>query len=239
VYIDRSAYVWRSLYINYFDDPRNQGAQPTDRDWKRLVQERTRAYRIANSATASPDEIEHAAHTVTHVVETTTPGTLTSKTIAWLHLRIPLRFIWPDHTDDTPLSLTRAKLQVLKCECRIDIDDRIVSRSYVYDMRNYKRSTLYGPFLPHAPGEPVRINYVHLRHLMNVQFNNIYYSHSHSDEAEMWMPRGFNATRAMTAPASPVEGDWAGVEGEWMRFVSWMGYGNLEGAFFLHSFYYY
>ena len=61
---------------------------------------------------------------------------------------------------------------------------------------------------------------------MNVLLNNL--RDSHSDDAHVWMKRGFENTRPMTAPPSPVDGDWAGVQGDWLRFVSWVGYEELE-----------
>lgn len=61
---------------------------------------------------------------------------------------------------------------------------------------------------------------------MNVLLNNL--RDSHSDDTHVWMKRGFENTRPMTAPPSLVDGDWAGVQGDWLRFVSWVGYEELE-----------
>jgi len=102
-----------------------------------------------------------------------------------------------------------------------------MARTFVYDMRNYRRSNLYGPFMSRSfQNDTLQINYVHLRYLMNVLLNNL--RDSHSDDAYLWMKRGFENTRPMTAPPSPVDGDWAGVQGDWLRFVSWVGYEELE-----------
>lgn len=226
-YIRDNSYLWRCMYIKYFDDPWDYGQDGVD--WKVEVQRRTRAYLVANSPSPSSEDIESATQTLVDVVQTARPGASNSQTIAWLNRRIPLKFIWPEKEDN--LTLSRARLQVLKCECQTDRDERLISRSYTYDMRHYVRVNRYGPFLPQLPGEPLRLNYVHLRHIMNVQFNNMYDSHNDPDDHALWMPRGFNSTRPMTASPSPVEDDWAGVEGEWVSFVGWMGYDNLAGIY--------
>lgn len=227
-YVQLNTYVWRCLYTKYFDDPRGNGRDTVD--WRMEVQRRTRAYFVANSSSPSFEDIESTTKTLIDVVQTASPGTATSRTIAWLNRRIPLKFIWPETEDN--LTLSRARLQVLRCECQTNREDRVLSRSYVYDMRHYIRANRYGPFFPQPPGESLKLNYVHFRHIMNVQFNNMYHSHNDPEENARWMPRGFNATRAMTASPSPVEGDWAGVQGEWVSFVGWMGYDDLSGVSF-------
>lgn len=185
----------------------------------------------------SPEDTQSAIKTLVDVVQTANPGTCPSRTITWLDTKIPTKFIWQPDEGKGNLSFSRAQLQALKCEGHLDADDRLVSRAYVYDIRRYTESSLYGPFIQDEK-KAWSINYIHLRHLINIQFNNLHESHGDEENDGTFISKGFNSTRAMSAPASSVEGDWAGVEGEWIRFVCWMGYVHLEGAFpyFLYHF---
>jgi hypothetical protein len=231
-YVEDNTYVWLSLYIKYFDHPRTD-QQRSSLHWKGMVQRRTQALHVANACSASEKDTLSALDALIDVAQTAKPGPSSSQSIAWLEQHIPQTFIWvdvmPEHQHQQPLSQAQAKLQVLRCERQNGSASRLASQMYTYDMRHYRRLSQYGPFIPKRGKGPLEINYVHLWHLMNALFHNIYESHASPGDVALWMSRGFNATRAMTAPPSPVEGDWAGVEGDWVRFICWMDYGDLEG----------
>lgn len=216
-YISNNAYLWRSLYTKYFDSP--PGDKVTSIDWALEVKARTRAYLIAKSTTPSDEDCDIAAETLINVIETSTPGVSSSRTIDWLNDHIPLSKIWDNKSD----SQTLAKLHVLRWYPRKDRDERVASRSYVYDMRNYRRSSLWGPFLRRRSGAQLKPNYIHVQHLMNVHL----FPRDLAEHAT-----GFESTRAMTAPPSPAEGDWAGVVGTWIFSVTWMDYADFEGMFY-------
>lgn len=212
-------HLWRSLFKQYFDEDQQI-------DWKDDVHIRTRARLIANaSSPVSPDDVESAITTLVDVAKTAHPGTAHSNNVTWLNEHIPIKFITGEH-----LSASRAQLQVLRCEGQISTASRVVSQSYIYDTHNYKLTSLYGPFLPptrrRRVRQPLKINYTHLWHLVNAQLNSLH----HDEEGQFTPPRGFNSTRAMSAPPSTVDGDWAGVEGDWKRLGCWVPYDLLEGT---------
>jgi len=61
---------------------------------------------------------------------------------------------------------------------------------------------------------------------MDVLLNNL--RDSPSNDAHAWTEGGFENTRPMTAPPSPVDGDWAGVQGDWLRITSWLNYNEFK-----------
>ena len=233
-YIRDNVFLWKSLFAKYFDLPRELH-QSTN--WRSKVQSRIQAKHTILaffSAHVSGEELENAFKILVQMVRSAPPGRRWSKNITWLDGILTNPALWPSHSPLTSThprlsqnSQPQSELQVLECDKLGRPGDRFRARTFVYDMRNYHRSKLYGPFMPRgSQNGPLQINYVHLRYLMNVLLNNL--RDSHSDDAHVWMKRGFENTRPMTAPPSPVDGDWAGVQGDWLRFVSWVGYEELE-----------
>ena len=233
-HIRDSVFLWKSLFSNYFDLPEEHHQSI---NWKSQVQSRIQAKHAILaffSARVSGEEIENAFKILAQIARSAPPGRGWSKNITWLDGILTSLALWPSHS---PLSSahprfghnsqSQSELQVLECDKVGRPADRFKARTFVYDMRNYRRSNLYGPFTPRdSRNEPLQINYVHLKYLINVLLNNLH--DSHSDDAHVWVGRGFENTRAMTAPPSRVDGDWAGVQGDWLRFVSWVGYEELE-----------
>ena len=233
-YIRDNVFLWKSLFAKHFDLPEEPHRII---DWRSQVQSRIQAKHIILaffSVNVSGEEIEDAFKILVQIVRSAPPGRAWSKNITWLDSILTNPALWPS---DSPLTSThsqlsqhsqsQSELQVLECDQVGKPGDRFKARTFVYDMRNYTRSSLYGPFMPRdSQNEPLQINYLHLRYLMNVLLNNL--RDSHSDDAHVWMKRGFENTRPMTAPPSLVDGDWAGVQGDWLRFVSWVGYEELE-----------
>lgn len=233
IYIQDNVFLWKSLFVKYFDPPEEHQSI----NWKSQVQSRIQAkHTILSffSAHVSGEELENAFRTLIQVARSAPPGSGLSKNIAWLDAILTNPALWPSHS---PLTSTHPKLdyrsqpqpelQVLECDKLGRPGDRSRARSFVYDMRNYHRANLYGPFMPRGSlNEPFKINYVHLKYLMNVLLNNL--RDNHGDDTHVWMKRGFESSRQMTAPPSLVDGDWAGVQGDWLRFVSWVGYEELE-----------
>ena len=229
-YIRDNIFLWKTLFAKYFDLPE----EPIS--WKSQVQSRIQAKHTILaffSAHVSGEEIENAFKILVQIARSAHPGPGWSNNIIWLDRILTNPALWPSHSPLTSThpqlgqhSQSHAELQVLECDKIGRPGDRFKARTFVYDMRNYRHSNLYGPFMQQVLNEPLQINYVHLRYLMNVLLNNL--RDSHGDDAHVWMKRGFENTRPMTAPPSPLDGDWAGVQGDWLRFVSWVGYEELE-----------
>ena len=107
-------------------------------------------------------------------------------------------------------------------------------------MRNYRHSNLYGPFLPRSSqDEPLRINYVHLQYLMRVLFYDLLGDFDSGPRFRMGrkfdMEDGFGNSRPMTAPRSLMDGDWAGVQGDWGCYMTWVRYQELRSYNVRHS----
>ncbi|KAI0762746.1 hypothetical protein C8Q74DRAFT_1206311 [Fomes fomentarius] len=107
---------------------------------------------------------------------------------------------------------------------------RKASRAFVYDMRKYQPSTLWGPFRVAQDGRTVLVNWEHVEHIVNVVslklrdtcIANLGYHKK--PPYQMDALRAYSAIDAFKRP----EGDWAGVTGTWRRFVCFMDYRDLN-----------
>ncbi|CAG8749548.1 6070_t:CDS:2, partial [Acaulospora colombiana] len=104
-------------------------------------------------------------------------------------------------------------------------DSRLPSRAFVYDMRKYVEETKWGPWLS---GEDGSINWMHLWHLIDVLRHN-----AHERASDDIPNTSIEYLRAHSAPKSEDEpenqwNDWAGVQGIWLRAVSFMDYRDLH-----------
>ena len=136
----------------------------------------------------------------------------------------PLTFAHPQLSQHPQ---SQSELWILKCDRVSWPGDRLEAHTFVYDMHNYHCSNLYGPFVPcNSKDKPLRTNYIHAAHYMNILLNNLH--NSHSNDTHLWMGCGFENTQAMTVPLNPMDGDWAGVKGDWLRFIAWLGHEDLE-----------
>lgn len=107
------------------------------------------------------------------------------------------------------------------------------SRAFVYTLSNYNLQNKYGPFLPYVPvRNEYPVNWWHVDAIVNVVALNVrdcckeMMEVDASDPVLARPPMGLDAIRPHTAPRSGKEtdGDWAGVTGNWRRFVSFMDY---------------
>jgi len=248
IYIRDNGFLWKSIFEKYFDLPEEHN-QSTD--WRSKVQYRTRVKHTIlapSSVRVSYTKLQNVSKALVQIIRSAPPGRGRSKNIAWVDGILKNPAIWPPHS---PITFTHpqlsqhsqphSELQVLECDRIGRPEDRIKARTYVYDMRNYHDATLrysnctlrpddsnlYGPFIVRGSlNEPFQTNYFHLRYIMNVLLNNL--RDSPSDNAHAWIEGGFENTRPMTAPPSPVDGDWAGVQGNWLRITSWLSYNDFK-----------
>lgn len=100
------------------------------------------------------------------------------------------------------------------------IRSRTAARSFVYDMRNYHRENLYGPYADRR----AKVNWKHIENCINIIQCNL------SDLGRLWSdtrpPLELDAIRTCSAPGSHTRDprDWAGLEGTWRRYVCFMDY---------------
>ncbi|KAL4244578.1 hypothetical protein ABKN59_009949 [Abortiporus biennis] len=111
---------------------------------------------------------------------------------------------------------------------------RSESRCFVYDLRNYVSKTLWGPYRINVEGQLV-VNWEHIEHIANViQFNMKEINAPWNLLCPIYsleLTRPFSAPRAENRieidPSEFVVDDWAGIEGTWARFISFMDYREL------------
>ena len=119
------------------------------------------------------------------------------------------------------------------------------SRCFVYDLRNYTLESHWGVYrvIGTERVDENRARYIydanweHVKHCVNAVLFGIKYdgtgafAHPPNPEKLLCPPMGFNSIRAYSAPGSfdRKPGDWAGVEGMWVRYVCFMDYSDLAG----------
>jgi hypothetical protein len=242
----KDQYLWRQLFLSYpFDDPRKSTHALIDPnytvnlDWRAELQRRLVAEAVAFGREDQADERKDALETFIYVVQNALP-------VAAAHERQPsFNLLWVSNVlresrildsscqhDErclraqlsSYLSLSPQK-SYSDAASRLGLSSiRIKSRCFVYDLRNYRPESMYGPY---EPGREGNINWVHVEDIINVIWMNLL-------ELPLWIDTkpniGLEATRAYSAPGTALgsEGrkdeDWAGVEGRWRRYVCFMDY---------------
>ncbi|KAL4068391.1 hypothetical protein V8B97DRAFT_2024941 [Scleroderma yunnanense] len=241
VYGSSDQYLWREFFLSYpFDDPRrmHEGfSECPSFDWKGELQRRIRAEAIARSSQVSSEEQTNALETFLSVVRTASPvvrgyDRVPSPSLLWVVdilqstnlLQSP---IFNVHNGSQNLARLRSYLALTLDD--YDEEDmertnrmkalRGKSQCYVYDLSNYGRDNDWGPFT--QLGE---VNWVHIESIINVILSN--QTELSPRFVDIRPPCGLEATRAYSAPGAATRGmrDWAGVEGSWRRYVSFMDY---------------
>ncbi|RPD81629.1 hypothetical protein L226DRAFT_3085 [Lentinus tigrinus ALCF2SS1-7] len=144
---------------------------------------------------------------------------------------IPARFVQAQQM--------RARLRAcvaLSHESSFEIESRVrmaklrkASRAFVYDMRKYQPSTLWGPYRTGEDGRTVLVNWEHIEHILNViglKLREVPISSLGFFKKPLFQMDALRAYTAVGSSQRP-EGDWAGVTGTWRRFVCFMDYRDL------------
>ncbi|KAI0724184.1 hypothetical protein C8T65DRAFT_824509 [Cerioporus squamosus] len=106
---------------------------------------------------------------------------------------------------------------------------RKASRAFVYDMRKYQPSTLWGPYRTGEDGRTVLVNWEHIEHILNVvglKLRDVPISSLGYFKKPLFQMDALRAYSAVGSSQRP-ESDWAGVSGTWRRFVCFMDYRDL------------
>jgi len=251
VYHSTDQYLWRELFLSYpFDDPRktHEGfCECPSFDWKGELQRRICAEQIARSPHSSPDEQTEALETFLSVVRTASPiargdERVPSSSLLWVvdilqstnllrsptfnhhngsqslaRLRSYLALTLDDYGEEDTEGMAQMKSLVAKCRC------------YVYDMGNYCKENDWGPLTQLGD-----VNWVHVESIVNVILTN--QAELSSEYADIRPPCGLEATRAYSAPGAATRAtrDWAGIEGNWRRYVSFMDHRCVRPAWATH-----
>ncbi|KDQ54838.1 hypothetical protein JAAARDRAFT_350988 [Jaapia argillacea MUCL 33604] len=240
VYQTPDQYLWRQLFLAHFDDPRKALSVKREDscrlDWKAELQKRIRAEFVAYNAEERALDRYRALATFIAVIEGAAPVEEGHEHTVSLNLK------WLDHVlrdsrvlDTAVWHPERAMRALLRSYLALTHDDRkddeagkrlklmrTSSRCFVYDLRKYSRETFWGPYEPQNS-----VNWKHVENNINVIIMNL------RELPDMWLntrpPCGLESTRAYSAPGSFARSprDWAGVEGNWRRFVCFMDYRDL------------
>lgn len=239
VYNTTDQHLWRQLFLLFpFDDPRktSQGFQDIQFDWKTKLQYRVHAEMIARSAQSTPKDLHAALVFLLGAVRSASPvmpgyENVPSCSLAWVMdilkstniLQLPT--LTRRYTHQTLarlrsyLALTLDKYDDEEGKSRMKLM-RTWSRCRVYDLSSYNKDNDWGPFIP----ETGEVHWFHVECIMNVITFNLADPLWHFLDAKP--PCGLEATRAYSAPHATTLAphDWAGVEGNWRRVVSFMDY---------------
>ncbi|KAF7306596.1 F-box domain-containing protein [Mycena indigotica] len=223
-------YLWRQLFLGLFDVPPNVDSCR----WRCELSARMKAERDVcragrQDAGLSEADLRAALETLVIVAAQISDAndstdSLPSRNAEWLN-----NVLHKSRILDTPSSLSKDcqyvdRLRTYMALSLHENDDesirriRTQSRCFIYDLRNYHEANSWGPYL----GD--KINWTHLNYVVNVIVTNL------REQPALNLPippHGLAATRAYSAPGSRSPEDWAGVEGTWHRYVSFMDYRDL------------
>ena len=103
---------------------------------------------------------------------------------------------------------------------------RRASRTFVYDMRKYRRETLWGPFRTADDERTVLVDWEHVEHILNVvglKLREVPLARLGFYKQSLFHLDALRADSIVGVSELPEE-DWAGVTGRWRRFVCFMDY---------------
>ena len=228
-------YVWRTLFLAKFDDPRSTfsiyGGDPKKYPWSTELKRRIHSETLLTSQkpfeSLSHENQKLVLQILTDVIcNSSSPSNLeNSQDLVWVAQLINESDIFKvSGTADIMellaqlhvyYGLTHEEKQMPSARAI-----RTASRCFVYDLRNYKEENVWGHFRLDQAG---KVSWVHIDHIINVITMNL------DDVPHLpgWMrpPTGLKAVRLYSAPAVETSMiDWAGVEGSWYRYVCFMDY---------------
>uniref|UniRef100_A0A0W0FAM9 F-box domain-containing protein n=1 Tax=Moniliophthora roreri TaxID=221103 RepID=A0A0W0FAM9_MONRR len=250
VYGTEDQYIWREVFLNTYDDPRqalricatdDESSSAVCVNWKSELQKRTQA-QLAALRTDDPAEIanerKHTLETFLTVILEALPARnptpfepqpQPSLNVMWLD-----RVLRESRILDASYLRNEARLCArLRSYVGLTHDDGELDEDKeipLGERRTKSRSYVYDLRNYHMENNwgpfmvDGSVNWEHIEHLINVVLMNL------RELPGMWMkkpPLGLQVTRAFTAPALRGGEDWAGVEGTWRRYVCFMDYRDL------------
>ncbi|KAI0252115.1 hypothetical protein BJV78DRAFT_1125038 [Lactifluus subvellereus] len=242
VYRPGDNHLWRTLYLAQpFDDPRHSltprlnRIPPESIDWKRSLQAIIRARTVlADPSKCRPGERETILRTLVKMLRSSPPApsfgekTL-SENVVWLvaMLRDGVFLAEPSGSTAAELQLRAYLLVHLGLTPNDSASaSKASARAFVYDMRNYRYDSSFGPYMPDGSG---RINWVHVyaihrtiaMHLVDLRedepfvFPLIPISMPYCQGI---IPDGLDLSKTR---------DWAGIEGLWHCTFSFVDHREL------------
>ncbi|KAI3621903.1 f-box domain-containing protein [Moniliophthora roreri] len=259
VYGTEDQYIWREVFLNTYDDPRqalricatdDESSSAVCVNWKSELQKRTQA-QLAALRTDDPAEIanerKHTLETFLTVILEALPARnptpfepqpQPSLNVMWLD-----RVLRESRILDASYLRNEARLCArLRSYVGLTHDDGELDEDKeipLGERRTKSRSYVYDLRNYHMENNwgpfmvDGSVNWEHIEHLINVVLMNL------RELPGMWMkkpPLGLQVTRAFTAPALRGGEDWAGVEGEHGgdMYALWITGISLVGANTFH-----
>lgn len=241
---EKDQHLWRRIYLHQpFDDPRrllkyadeHAVGNPTI-DWMKLLQRRWKAMLVVENKHKHPLELSDALYELTLLVRNALPfpsAQPQSLDLLWANDLLNRNGVydatglpWSPGEQQYAMqlwSLLGWRNDALYHSSTAIQSVRNTSRAFVYDLRNYRQVSNWGPFLPSTDRRGL-VDWRHVQAMIVVIQNNLL------DLSELWVdtrpPASLDAIRAFSAPGSHQRDprDWAGVEGTWRRFVCFMDY---------------
>ena len=235
-------YLWRTLFLYYpFDDPRLSNG-PLEVDWHAKLRRRVRAEQIARRdgdrrelvdvllecvREAAPWAAQEISHNLSWV-----KAVLTGDESPWIVKCLRLEL-----SDSPSMKYFASGAEELRAHLALSLDHgagaeapeklrvlRRRSRAWVYDLRSYTKEAHWGPFTDGGDC----VNWSHVNAIVTVITMNL--RDFGSDWPKEFKPQatvqGMEACRSYSAPGTLQQSppDWAGVEGQWLRIVSFCDY---------------
>ncbi|KAF9524063.1 hypothetical protein CPB83DRAFT_774506 [Crepidotus variabilis] len=248
VYLSDDQYLWRHLFLNYgFDPPYTSPyiSLEGNVDWKRELKTRMKAELKLFGGPVTEDERIESFKTLFTMIENSAFAVFhkgSSDNVLWLKriLRSTLFLsniysvdIVPVTGDQAPINSLYSQLYprirtyfTLALDSKRDrpqlqqfLSTRNKSRAFVYDLRNYNEKNHWGPFMPDGS-----VNWIHIEHMARVVWANI---RELPGSWALTRPPSFIDAPRVTNTSESSQGDWAGVEGTWRRYVCFMDYRHL------------
>jgi hypothetical protein len=228
--------LWRALFLARFDDPRptftiQRGeSKKYQYPWSSELKRRFRSETLMTRwpfASLSQEHQAFALQTLTDVIcSLPSPDTSEhSQDLDWAAQLITasgvLKVPRTGHNAEliTQLHVFWGLLDEERCMPTM-WPVRTAARLFVYDVRKHNEGNGWGPYLPNRPG---KVSWVHIDHIFNAISMNLEEIIELCER--MRPPTGLNAMRPYSAPCvDNIAKDWAGVEGNWYRYVCFMDY---------------
>lgn len=229
IYQSIDSNLWRGLYLSEpIDDPRicrsQSGVLRTTIDWRGELQRIMRTRTILDKPeVCRPEERSMVLSTLLDMVSCVPPlsspldhGNL-SKNLLWV-AAVLRGGVFLDQVDWVPSDVEaqlRARLHTYYGLTHNDArkSSRVLSRAYVYALRNYRRDNDYGPF---QAGNQC-VDWVHLQALHHVVSMHLVALREEEDFAFTIFPLSLPYTQSIIPPGVDLDSemDWADVEGAW------------------------
>lgn len=257
VYESDTQLVWRSLYLELWDDPRIclradgtlLAVDAPSYDWKGELQRRIRARTVINNPQYwRSSELSHVLRTLVEMIVCIPPATFqytaeeVSRNLLWLGSQKSLEnFIGhtasPECTQELPdpeeVVQLNARLHTYYGLTKADLNNPVLvdARALVYDMRNYSTRNGWGPFRQDRSG---RVNWVHVRAVQQIMSKYLaVVAGPHADVRISPMSLPFCQAQISSIEDGVGGDDWAGIEGSWKCSFCFIDHRDLIGEYML------